>query len=352
MVRLLRLTTRCASTMATGTSLRGLLHGRQHTPTPLLLPPRTPKCLTCPWTALALIGHCPRLRTHTYSEVLCAPPSTKHRHSRRRTNRIFQSIPPPPTSHKSLFSSKRPRRGNLRWQLLVHRLTLLLPSIIHQPSPTIILPQLDPVTNWLPTSYSTQTHHHTNLPNITDGTPSTHDPQSHLPEDISFDWNDNTDATNDYSDNNATDPLPATHLDDITDPHTPKASEKYPNKPTNNASTFLTTAFSHEPQYLMDISKIYTQNAHGLWCRPRDSDGNIIPNSERDNTKLEHLIHGMRTNDIDAWLLQETWLEDDVIDMIIGGYHIFRHNLPIGNNGRDHLFRGVAIILSPRYYLA
>jgi hypothetical protein len=38
--------------------------------------------------------------------------------------------------------------------------------------------------------------------------------------------------------------------------------------------------------------------------------------------------------------------------MIIGGYHIFRHNLLIGNSGRDHLFQGVAIILSPRYYLA
>jgi hypothetical protein len=89
----------------------------------------------------------------------------------------------------------------------------------------------------------------------------------------------------------------------------------------------------------MDISKIYTQNVHGLWCRPRDSDGNIILNSEHDNTKLEHLIHRMRTNDIDAWLLQETLLEDDVTDMIIGGYHIFRHNSPIGHTGRDHLLQ-------------
>ena len=31
---------------------------------------------------------------------------------------------------------------------------------------------------------------------------------------------------------------------------------------------------------------------------------------------------------------------------------MFRHNSPIGTTGRDHLFRGVAIILSPRYYLA
>jgi hypothetical protein len=60
----------------------------------------------------------------------------------------------------------------------------------------------------------------------------------------------------------------------------------------------------------------------------------------------------MRTNDIDAWLLQETWLEDDVVNTTIGGYHIFRHNSLPGTTGRDHLFQGVAIILSPRYYLA
>jgi hypothetical protein len=102
----------------------------------------------------------------------------------------------------------------------------------------------------------------------------------------------------------------------------------------------------------MDISKIYTQNAHGLWCRVRDRNGNIIKNCKQDTTKLEHLIHWMRVNDIDAWLIQETWLEEDDYDTVVGGYHIFRHNSPIGSTGRDHLFRGVAIILSPRYYLA
>jgi hypothetical protein len=73
----------------------------------------------------------------------------------------------------------------------------------------------------------------------------------------------------------------------------------------------------------MDISKIYTQNVHGLWCRARDSNGNIINNCERDTTKLEHLIHRMRTDDIDAWLVQETWSEEDDVDTVIGGYHIF-----------------------------
>ena len=60
----------------------------------------------------------------------------------------------------------------------------------------------------------------------------------------------------------------------------------------------------------------------------------------------------MRHDDIDAWLVQETWLEDNDYSTSIGGYHMFRHNSLIGTTGRDHLFRGVAIILSPRYYLA
>ena len=48
------LTTRCASTMAAGTPLRGLLHGCRHTATPLLLPPRLPRNLTCPWSAIVM----------------------------------------------------------------------------------------------------------------------------------------------------------------------------------------------------------------------------------------------------------------------------------------------------------
>jgi hypothetical protein len=71
----------------------------------------------------------------------------------------------------------------------------------------------------------------------------------------------------------------------------------------------------------MDISKINTQNAHGLWCCAHDHDGNIIPNYQRDTTKLEHLVHKMKVDDIDAWLVQETWLEDDDFDTDIGGYH-------------------------------
>ena len=54
----------------------------------------------------------------------------------------------------------------------------------------------------------------------------------------------------------------------------------------------------------------------------------------------------MKLKDIDAYFVQETWLEGDVFGEIINGYHIFHHNGGVGN----HNFRGVAIILSPRYH--
>ena len=54
----------------------------------------------------------------------------------------------------------------------------------------------------------------------------------------------------------------------------------------------------------------------------------------------------MKTKSLDVYFIQETWLEGDAFDEVINGYHIFRHNGGKGN----HNFRGVAIILSPRYY--
>ena len=44
--------------------------------------------------------------------------------------------------------------------------------------------------------------------------------------------------------------------------------------------------------------------------------------------------------------MQETWLEGDIFDEVISGYHIFQHNGGKGN----HNFCGVAIILSPCYH--
>ena len=39
----------------------------------------------------------------------------------------------------------------------------------------------------------------------------------------------------------------------------------------------------------------------------------------------------MRVGNIDAWLIKETWLEDDDYDMIIGEYHLFQHTSPVGS---------------------
>jgi len=63
-------------------------------------------------------------------------------------------------------------------------------------------------------------------------------------------------------------------------------------------------------------------------------------------TNIEHITTElMREKNIDCYFIQETWWEGTEFDVVINGYHMFRHN-DIGNNLR----KGVAIILSPRYY--
>ncbi len=314
MVRKLHLTTRCGSTMAAGRMLSGLLHSRRHTPTPSLIPPRTPKATTCPWTTLALAESNHPSRKPTYSAVLRAPPPRRNFRIRlihRRPPTILST----PTQWK-ISHFRRLRRGTWRWQSLVHHLDLLL--LLPPPSSSTHTPtthhDFNPITQWLPTLYTSPSND---------------------------DFTHSTDAPS-FSHGNA--------LDDITldTPSSPTST----NNPPHHALSMAHPNTQHTSTTAMDISKIYTQNAHGLWCRARDRDGNIINNCERDTTKLEHLIHRMRTDDIDAWLIQETWLEEDKFDTIIGGYHVFRHKSPIDSTGRNHLFRGVAIVLSPRYYLA
>ena len=56
-------------------------------------------------------------------------------------------------------------------------------------------------------------------------------------------------------------------------------------------------------------------------------------NAQRDTTKLESIINNMRTNNIDAWLLQETWEEGDAFDVDVGGYCMFMHNADPGPTG-------------------
>ena len=82
-------------------------------------------------------------------------------------------------------------------------------------------------------------------------------------------------------------------------------------------------------------------------CRlPRDTDGKLITTEPYDYTRYEHLITMMKTKSLDVYFVQETWLEGDAFNEVINGYHDFRHNGRKGN----HNFRGVAIILSPRYH--
>ena len=92
------------------------------------------------------------------------------------------------------------------------------------------------------------------------------------------------------------------------------------------------------------ISTIFSQNAHGLRRRPQDKNGNICSTAPHDYTRYEHLITTMKLKHLNVYFIQETWLEGDVSDEVINGYHIFRHNGELGN----HNFHGVAIILSPK----
>jgi hypothetical protein len=53
----------------------------------------------------------------------------------------------------------------------------------------------------------------------------------------------------------------------------------------------------------------------------------------------------MRVEDIDAWLLQETYLEDDDLDTNIGRYPVLSHNSVVCTTKGERLFQGIAIIL-------
>ena len=78
-----------------------------------------------------------------------------------------------------------------------------------------------------------------------------------------------------------------------------------------------TSESSDEDEQSYVISKIFTQNAHGLRRRARDDDRNPRPNSPLDYTSYEHLITMMKLKGIDVYFVHETWLEGDVFDEII-----------------------------------
>jgi hypothetical protein len=100
------------------------------------------------------------------------------------------------------------------------------------------------------------------------------------------------------------------------------------------------------PKNKLNCSAFCTQNAHGLWRKATDSDGNYIWNQPRDTTRFEHLIATMTTKNLDVYFIQDTWLEGNNFNVDVGGYHVFRHNGTLVAN----LHQGVVIVLSPRYY--
>ena len=87
---------------------------------------------------------------------------------------------------------------------------------------------------------------------------------------------------------------------------------------------------------------IYSQNIHGLFESKKDEQGKPIK-GERTYIKLEYLVNKMRRDNIDVYLLQETWDEGDWTK-IVDGYTIFHHN-----NMEKKSRTGVAIILSPKF---
>jgi len=66
----------------------------------------------------------------------------------------------------------------------------------------------------------------------------------------------------------------------------------------------------------------------------------------KDDAKLEGIINSIMENNVDAFLLQETWLIGNKTQ-VIRGYTVFFHGLSVALSRRGE--RGVAIILSPRF---
>ncbi len=77
------------------------------------------------------------------------------------------------------------------------------------------------------------------------------------------------------------------------------------------------------PPHQLVISNFATQNTHGLRRRPCNIDGKSMIYKPHDYTHYEHLITSMKTKSLDVYFVQGTWLEGDMFDEIINGYHVF-----------------------------
>ncbi len=154
-------------------------------------------------------------------------------------------------------------------------------------------------------------------------------------EDKNSNWDSNT-----FHFNRDDDEPHTAWTDDITDGTISWHSQSTRQIPPQNASSTRPSAAIHchatsskpssEQGYIN--SNIFTQNAHGLRHPACDEHGNLRPNSPHDYTKYEHLITTMKLKGIDAYFVQETWLEGDVFDEIINGFHLFHHNGEVGHH--------------------
>ena len=72
-------------------------------------------------------------------------------------------------------------------------------------------------------------------------------------------------------------------------------------------------------------STIYSQNVHGIFESSKDMNGDPIP-GKRSYAKIDFIVKKMEKDSIDAYLLQETWDENDWIRERNDGYTVFHHN--------------------------
>ena len=100
---------------------------------------------------------------------------------------------------------------------------------------------------------------------------------------------------------------------------------------------------------LEQMEIIYSQNTQGIWWWDIDERGRILE-KERDTTNLKKILDKMRQYGIGAWIMQDTWWDGYKFYEEVRGFHIFNHNYEIGGRGDEHLWKGVGIILSKKFY--
>ena len=100
--------------------------------------------------------------------------------------------------------------------------------------------------------------------------------------------------------------------------------------------TVQQTALTQRPseKYLLTI---LSHNVRGA-KESKEVDGT------RSNTKFEYIALYMEGNDIDVYLVQETWLEGDKDHWVINGITFFTHGLENQNSSRGR--GGMAIAMS------